>query len=285
MIKKIAIAALSAAAVLGLGTSHNANASYAVAMNDITNFQIMAVPVGMSTLTVISGYSTTLCAPACTTTPIFPGVLFLPVPSAVPGGSGSFAQPSNSQSPLSLSPTLVGSATTSLGNPFNSTTPFSMTALGISGASAGAGPTGDTAYGSNDIGALDFTVAGSMTLWFSFTDSIVLETVGAARAAVSNFFNITGPAPSLGEPPGYPYEPSAINTSCSSAPGGACTITFTDSFSSSPASLSTGTYSINVGPLAQAETVFEPSSMLLLSSGLAGLAFAACRRKPTRVGV
>ena len=276
MIRKVAMAALGAA-VLGLGTSHNANASYALAMNDITNLQIMAVPVGTSTLTVIGGFSTTLCAPStCTTTPLFPGV-----PFTLP--SSGFLLPSNSQSPTSS--TLFGSATNSLGNPFDPTMPLSMTALAISGTPSGAstGMTG-IAFGENRINGLDFIVTGSVTLWLSFTDSVVLETVDAATATIFNFFNITGPAPSLDEPPGYPYEPSDINISCSSLQGGACTTTFTESFSSPPVSLGTGsstpdTYSINIDPFAQAETVLEPSSVLLLGSGLAGLGFAARRRK------
>ncbi len=50
MIRKFAIAALSAAAVLGLGTSHSVYAQptppYAEAVNSISDFQIFGFPSG-----------------------------------------------------------------------------------------------------------------------------------------------------------------------------------------------------------------------------------------------
>jgi hypothetical protein len=280
MIGKFAIAALGAAAVLGLGTSHSANAQpIAEAVNDITDFQIATAGFPATIAGTSFTYSFALTAP-----PPHTQSTLNPEPFVGPTFTGSFAE-SFYDTTASIA---QAGADTSAGNPFV-ISPSSALALYSEGMIDGC----CGYFGTSNIIQIYFTQpphAGSVT--FMFTDSIALiaestsptmtfPTGTCAFALVSNTFdvlNLTTPSKSVN------YSPSDINVGIGACSGAESTLALTEFFQSTAVLDKGDSYEIyiNIDPEG-GTTVFEPSSILMLGSGLAGLCFAA-RRKPPQLG-
>jgi hypothetical protein len=290
MINKIAIAALGAT-VLGLGASHSGltqplTPPSAQAVDELTGIEITTTGAAtdFSSLFPLATLNSNAAHSPGVPPPV-PSPLIQPVSFTYAGGfAGAFsaetvqttAIPGNF--PLG-GPGSVGSASISAGNPFTPLGGGAFLPLDINAVAAIQDCCGGAAASKQVV--FDFTVtsvADSPTIELSLTQSVVLiaETIPGifASASVGSDFEIDGPS-------GSPLFMMTSSDSLSSpACGVVCETGFTDPVTSGVLALSApGSYTIIIDPSVQANVVFEPSSMLLLGSGLAGLGFAACRRK------